>query len=591
VGRVTADDLTHTGPGTDPVAEHGTVGGDGDGTAGAARVVVDFLADAGVRLFFTVPGESFLELMDEVQRRPGLELVSCRHESGAAFMAEAVGKLTGRPAVAMATRAVGAANLAIGVHTARQDSTPMLVLLGQVETHRLGREAFQEVDLPRFYSEITVHAETVHRADRAGEAVARAYRLATSGRPGPAMLAFPADVLAGGCPPAPRVPPPPVPTGPSEKVARALARLLRGARRPVAIVGRGGQADPGPVLRLAERFGLGVHTAFRRQDAFPGRHPQHLGHLGLGTPRELLDPLRDADVVLVLGCRLSEVTSQSYELPVAGAHVVQVDPHPDTLGATVPVTTAVPCAVGPFADALIAADDGDGAVGGVGAGRNVVRDWSRAHGVWVRLGTPPEHATAAAGVHPAAVLAAMRRHLPADAVLANDAGNFAAFCHRYWSFDHPHSQLGPTSGAMGYAVPAAVGAALAQPHRRVVAVAGDGGFLMTGVELETAVRHGAPVLVVVFQNRLYGTIALHQARATGRPAAVDIGDVDLAGMARSLGAEAVTVREPDELDDAFATAAAFDRPRVVVVRTDPDVLTPSDTLATLPGAHDRVTRQ
>src|SRR6266540_411680 len=507
----------------------------------AADAVVEVLAARGVRRFYTVPGESFLEIIDAVARRPGLRLVSCRHESGAAFMAEAEGKLTGTPAVAMATRAVGASNLAIGVHTARQDSTPMLVFLGQVETGLLGREAFQEVDLPAFYRELTVHAETLHRADRAAEVAARAYRLATTGRPGPALVAFPADVLAG-------------------------ARAARDA-----------------VVALAERYRLGVFTAFRRQDAFPNSHPNYLGHLTLGAPAEIVRPLAEADVVLVLGCRLSEITTQGYALPAPGARVVQVDIDPASLGATAAVEWAVPAPVGPFAAALLEA-----AARPAGRDRpaerdwSAGRDWSAEHATYLRLSTP-DVSYAGGGVHPAQVVAAMARHLPADAVLANDAGNFSIFCHRYWRFDHPATQLGPTSGAMGYGVPAAIGAALAAPGRPVVALCGDGGFLMTGQEMETAVRCGAPVLAVVFANGLYGTIAMHQARELGRPAGVDIGPVDLAGYARALGADAVTVDAPDQLDDAFAAAAAFDRPRVVVVRTDPDVLSPTATLSGLLG--------
>ena len=584
-----------TGPVTDPVTGPVT----GAGTSTAAGAVVDYLAAAGVRHFFTVPGESFLELLDEVQRRPELTLVSCRHESGAAFMAEAVGKLTGRPAVAMATRAVGAANLAIGVHTARQDSTPMIVLLGHVETDRLGREAFQEVDLPRFYAEITVHAEAVHRSDRAAEAVARAHRAATTGRPGPAMLAFPADVLAGPCPPAavhtpytphtPHAPfAPDAAVGPDHATALAVAGLLRAARRPVMIAGRGAQLEPEPARRLAEHFGLGVYAAFRRQDAFPNNHPQYLGHLGLATPPELLEPLRAADLVLVLGCRLSEITTQGYRLPPPGARVVQVDPAP-----AAPASVTVACSAGAFSAALLAT-----------GGAPVSRDWSACHARWLRLCTlpappgqdpdqdpdrdrnqNPDPDLGSGPVHPAAVLAAMRRQLPADAVVVNDAGNFSIFGHRYWHFDHPHSQLGPTSGAMGYAVPAAIGAQLAAPLRRVVALAGDGGFLMTGQEIETATRHRLPILVVVFQNGLYGTIALHQARRTARLAAVDIGAADLAAFASALGAHAVTVDNAGQLDSALAGAVGdpADRPRVVVVRVDPDVLSPSDSLSELLG--------
>lgn len=538
--------------------------------ATAADVVVNFLAERGVRRFYTVPGESFLEIIDAVDRHPDLRLISCRHESGAAFMAEADGKITGVPAVAMGTRAVGAANLSIGVHTARQDSTPMLVLLGQVATPHLGKEAFQEVDLPTFYSEITTHAETVQHAARAGQAVARAYRNATTGRPGPAMLAFAADALPGECAPVAWDGRVDAPVRPDDATLDTIDALLRGARRPVVIAGRGAQVDPAPVVALAERYGLGVYTAFRRQDAFPNSHPQYLGHLTLGTAPDLLEPLRDADLVLVLGSRLSESTTQTYTMPPATATVVQVDPDPAVLGATVPVRHAVAAPVGPFAEALLAR-----------GGEPMRRDWASAHQAFLDMSDPEAAAYDGSGVHPARVIAAMRRHLPDDAILTNDAGNFAIFGHRYWRFEHPHSQAAPTSGAMGYAVPAAVGAGLAAPSRRVVALAGDGGFLMTGQELETAVRENVPVLVIVFQNGLYGTIAMHQARENGRPAAVDIGDVDIAAYARALGADAIEVTDPTSLDAAFETAAAFDRPRVVVVRTDRDILSPTATLSGL----------
>ncbi|HWC84670.1 MAG TPA: thiamine pyrophosphate-dependent enzyme [Pseudonocardiaceae bacterium] len=536
----------------------------------AASVVVDFLAGQGVRRFYTVPGESFLEILDAVEEHPDVTLVSCRHESGAAFMAEAEAKLTGVPAVAMATRAVGASNLAIGVHTAHQDSTPMILLLGQVETEFLGREAFQEVDLPHFYAEITKHAQTVHRADRAGEAIARAHRLATGGRPGPAMLAFPADVLAGACPPLPSRPTRIAKVRPSGDELREIDAILRTAKAPVLLVGRGAQREPEPVRALAEHYGLGVYTAFRRQDGFPNSHPNYLGHLTLNAAPELLAPLNAADVVLVLGSRLSEITSQSYSIPVPPL-ILHVDPDPAVPGATLPADWSVPAAAGAFAQSLLELD-----------GPPVERDWSDAHSVHTGLSTIPE-TPADERIHPAEVVAAMRRHLPADTVFTNDAGNFSVFCHRYWSFDHPHSQLGPTSGAMGYAVPAAVGAQLAAPERRVVALVGDGGFLMTGQEIETAVRHGAPILVVVFANLLYGTIAAHQARRLGRTAGVDIGPVDVAGYARSLGAHAWEVRDPAELDAAFAEAARHSGVGVIAVHTDPDVLSPTATLSGLLG--------
>jgi len=542
----------------------------------AAKAVVDLLAGAGVRRFYTVPGESFLELLDEVERRPDLRLISTRHESGAAFMAEADGKLTGRPAVAMATRGVGAANLAIGVHTARQDSTPMLVLLGQVETDHLGKEAFQEVDLGRFYDEITVSATTVHRSDRAAEMVGRALARATTGRPGPAAVAFPADVLAGPCDPVrPPVAVAPNPRASAEEVA-SVARALASARRPVAIVG-GGAADlHDPLRALVEAYGIGVYTAFRRQDVFPNEHPNYLGHLALGTPEPLLAALDEADVVLVLGSRLSEITTQAYTRPRPGARVIQVGLDTASLGSVVPVERAVVATVASFVADLLAHE--------TPARSSAV--WAEAHARYLRFSEPGDERSAA-GVHPAQVIAAMRRHVPADAVITNDAGNFSVFGHRYWRFGHPRTQVGPTSGAMGYAVPAAIGAGLAAPDRRVVALAGDGGFLMTGQELETAARYGVPLLTVIFQNGMHGTIAMHQARATGRLAGVDIGPVDLAGFARSLGADADTVTDAADLDDAFAAAAGLEGLRVLVVRTDPDVLTPSARLSELTGEADR----
>lgn len=537
----------------------------------AAQEIVNVLADAGVRRLYTVPGESFLEVLDAADSHPDLTVVSTRHESGAAFMACGDAKITGRPAVAMATRAVGAANLSIGVHTAHQDSTPMVVLLGQVETEHLGKEAFQEVDLPRFYSEITVFADTVHRADRSAQTVAQAVRHATGMRPGPAMVALPADLLSQPCPPSPPcVPVPPDPCASGAELDH-VAQALREARHPVAIVG-GGAGDQHELLtRFAERYAVGVYTAFRRQDFFPNSHRNYLGHLALGTPDEVLQGLREADLVLVLGSRLSEITTQTYTLPHPGARVIQVDPHPSSLGAVVPTERAIVATMANFLRSMLALG---------GSTEPPERDLAARHQSYLTA-SDPHHDTSPGSLDPTHVMAAMGRHLPTDAIIATDAGNFAIFGHRYWRFDHPRTQVAPTSGAMGYAVPAAIGAQLAAPGRPVVALAGDGGFLMTGQELETAGRLGLPVLVVVFQNGLYGTIAMHQARDVGRLSAVAIGDVDIAGFARALGADAATVGAADELDDAFTWAKGFEGPKVLAVRTDPDVLSPSASLSGL----------
>ena len=542
-------------------------------TKGAGSVAVDALAAAGVRRFYTVPGESFLEVLDAVEQHPELSLVSTRHESGAAFMAEADAKLTGVPAVAMATRGVGASNLAIGVHTARQDSTPMLVLLGQVETTFLGREAFQEVDLAAFYAPITKWAATLHRADRVAEFVERGLRIATSGRPGPVMLALPADLLGQDIPDHPDTG---VPrsrrSAPGPEEVRFVARRLSEARRPVVIAGGGAGHACAELSAFAEAFNVGVYAAFRRQDVFPNEHPLYLGHLTLATPPDTLRALEEADLILVVGCRLDEVTTQSYELPREDQAVIQIDVDPGEVGAAIPVERGVLADTRDALSALIAQAPSP----------RPERDWTAAHAAYLDSSSIPAPRTAN-GIDPARVVAALREVLPEDAVLTNDAGNFASFLHRYWRYNHPRTQLGPANGAMGYGVPAAVAAKLAAPERRVVACCGDGGFLMTGQELETAVRYRASILVVVFRNGMHGTIAMHQARDLGRTAGTDIGEVDLAGYARSLGADGYTVRESDDLVPMLERAFASETVALVDVVTDPDLVSPSARLSELAG--------
>jgi acetolactate synthase I/II/III large subunit len=534
----------------------------------AGYVAAEVMARSGVRRLYTVPGESFLEILDAAEEHPELSLISTRHESGAAFMAEAEGKLTGRPAVAMATRGVGASNLAIGVHTAMQDSTPMVVLLGQVETDFLGREAFQEVDLSAFYAPITKWSATVHRPDRLAEFVARGLRIATSGRPGPVMLALPADVLGEAVQDDPEAHVPPPRSAPAPEDVRVVAGRLAAARRPVVIAGSGAQSARESLISFAEAWGAGVYAAFRRQDVFPNEHPNYVGHLTLGTPQETLKALEEADLVLVVGCRLSEVTTQSYSLPRGDQAVIQIDIDPNEVGATVSAE------IGLVSDAGAAL----AALTGQAPSSSPARDWAEGHGAYLDSSTtPPDRGRE--GIDPARVVRAMREALPEDALLTNDAGNFSVFIHRYWRYNHPGTQLAPTNGAMGYGVPAAVAAKLAAPDRTVVACCGDGGFLMTGQEIETAVRYGAAITVVVFRNRLHGTIAMHQKQALGRTAGVEIGEVDLAGYARSLGAEGHTVRDPDGLAPAMEAALASDTVTLLDVVTDPDIISPSTTLS------------
>jgi acetolactate synthase I/II/III large subunit len=545
-----------------------------------AAAVVNLLAEAGARRCYTVPGESFLPLIDHIADHRELRLISVRHESGASFMADADARLTGVPAVALASRGPGAANLAIGVHTAHQDSTPMIVLLGQVDSSVRGREAFQEVDLTAFYRPITKWAVTAERALDVPDLVARGLRTATTGRPGPVVIVLPTDVAGADLPDASgngRVAAQAVstPVRAADSAVESLAARLLDARRPVAIVGEGARPAGAALVRMAERFGVGVCTAFRRQDAFPVDHPQFLGHLGLAVAEETFHAVRDTDLLLVIGTRLDEITTQRYRLPSADCPVVHVGRYP------APSTDNHGWLDADPAEALEAL--------GAWPGPPRAVDWRSTHAAADAFSTPdfaaPPAARPGLGIHPVQVVEALHTTLPADAVITNDAGNFSAFLHRYWRFPPSTSQLAPANGAMGYGVPAAVAAKLAAPHRAVVAVAGDGGVLMTGQEIEVAVRHGAPIVVVVMQNGMYGTIAMHQAREVGRTAAVDIGAVDLASWATGLGAAGYQVDDADGLDGALRDALAQRRPALVAVRTEPNVISPTARLDQMMARH------
>ncbi len=537
---------------------------DGDQTMPtAAAATVSLLASAGARRFYTVPGESFLEVLDEVEHDERLSLVSVRHESGASFMAEAEARLTGVPAVAMASRGPGATNLSIGVQTASYDATPLVVLLGQVESTRLGQSAFQEIDLVAFYTPITKWAAQARTAEEIPELVERALDIATEGRPGPVAIAVPADLwgveIAARPPKARRTPAVTADSGLVDEVAEALAK----ADRPVAVLGGGAALARTDAVAFAERFGVGVYTAFRRQDMFPSDHPNFLGHLGLGTAEETLTALSEADLVVLLGARLDQITSQGYRFPVPGCRVLQVGTDAARAGGLVPDE------VGPVLRALATR-----------TGRT--RDWSREHEALTRAVTPP---SGEGGLHPADVIVALQQALPDDVIVTNDAGNFAGFLHRYWRFRDGNVQLGSANGAMGYGVPSAVAAKLVHPDRAVVAFVGDGGVLMTGQEIETAARHGAGILVVVFQNGLYGTIAMHQASRFGRTAGATIDQVDLAQWARGLGATAYDVHDLQDLALALASARDADGPVLVAVHADADVISPTTRLSTLTAAH------
>ncbi len=548
----------------------------------AGTAVVEQLLAAGITHAFTVPGESFLAVLDAMHdpaRQGRLRVVATRHESGAAFMAAAFGRLVHRPAVCLATRAVGAANLSIGIHTARQDSAPMVALVGQVERRWRGREAFQEVDLVNSFGRLAKWAVEIDRAEDIPRVIHQAVAVSSAGRPGPVLVALPEDVLAepvetGTVPPAST---PPAPADPA--AVRDVVRLLDEAERP-AIVAGGGVLRAGAVaelVRLAELLEVPVFAAWRRPDAFPNDHRLYLGMTGLAAPPLVRDRMMAADVLVAVGTRLSEIASFEYRVPSPGTRFAHVDVEPFTPSWRPGLGIAADARAF-LAAATALAHAAEAGTAGRGARRAAANVADRA--AWEEATTlPPIPHTALAShgavgcVHPGAAVRALARLLPPDAILTSDAGNFAGWPARHYRFRYPGTFLGPTSGAMGYALPAAIAAALARPGRAVVAMAGDGGFAMVMSELETAVREGVHVTSLVFDNAMYGTIRMHQELAwPGRVVATDLGPVDFAGIARAMGASAFTVRTNEEVEPALREALSRPGASVVHLLTDPGVL-------------------
>lgn len=538
----------------------------------AARI----LRDRGVRYAFGVPGESFLGLLDGLLETPEIQLVSTRHEGGAAFMAEAIGKLTGVPAICMGTRGVGSANLAIGIHTAYQDSTPLIAMVGQVETPFRHREALQEVELAPFLGQITKWAVEAPTGARLPDLVSEAYRRSVSGRPGPVAIALRGDILDD---PAPANLPAPTATAtaaPRPTEIAAAVDLLQRAQRPLIIAGGGVlRANASAhLVTLAERLGVPTVTGFRRHDAFPNDHPLYIGPLSFGAPPGIIERARSADVVLAIGSRLSELTTFGYTIPGPDATLIQVDISPESLGRTFPARIAIAADAGETIDALLAAIDGD-------PGAERIAANARDRELYVTGSTPPERSSVAEGVDPALVIGALRAALPPEAIVTVDAGNYWGWVARYFRFLRPRTLLGPTSGAMGYAVPAAVAAALhAGPATPVVALVGDGGFLMTGNELAVAAQLGLKLTCVVFDNALYGTIRLHQERAyPGRIAGTEIWSPDFVRYAEAFGGLGIRIDRNDDISDAIRTALAHPGIAVIAASVARDTIAVGQSLS------------
>ncbi|MFO1154178.1 MAG: thiamine pyrophosphate-binding protein [Rhodospirillales bacterium] len=537
-------------------------------------LLADALVAHEVETLYCVPGESFLGLLDALYQLDGrIRVIACRHEHGASMMAEATGKLRGRPGICAVTRGPGACNAAIGVHTAFQDSTPMLLIVGQVASAYLGREAFQEIDVVAMFRPIAKHVEQVQDASSMASAVIRAMQLAQSGRAGPVVLVVPEDVLRAPAESAPRIALPVGSRTPAAGQMERLHQILGEAERPVMLLGGSGWTDRArqDIARFAINTQLPVVSSFRRNDLFPNSDPHWIGELGMGARPSLIERIRAADVLLVVGARLGEATSQAYTLFDTDEPPTLVHVHPDgkEIGRVFPAALAIPCDVAGFASAACRLPPlwGERWLEWTQAARH---DFERD-----RLG---ESMAAPLDLH--AVMATLDLALPKDAIVTVDAGNFSGWPQRFLSFGGDRRLLGATNGAMGYAVPAAVAASLAAPQRIVVACVGDGGFGMTGAELATAVNAGARPIVLVFDNGMYGTIRMHQERRyPGRPIATSLGSVDYAEFARAFGAEAETVIKTAQFGPALDRALNCGRAAVIHLKCDPRQLTTRQTVA------------
>jgi acetolactate synthase-1/2/3 large subunit len=546
-------------------------------TRTGGEILVDQLLAQGADLAFGVPGESYLAVLDALVGRP-LRFVTCRHEAGAANMAEAYGKLTGRPGVCMVTRGPGATHASVGVHTAFQDSTPMLLLVGQVARSMRGREAFQEVDYEAMFAPLAKWAFELDSAERIPEVVARAYSVATSGRPGPVVLALPEDVLAeeAEVEDAPRAEPVQARPG-ADQLAR-VRELLGGAERPFVLVGGQPWSDQAAddLRAFCEAAELPVGASFRCQDYVDNRSPSYAGHVGIGPDPRLAARVRDADVLLVVGARLGEMTTGGYMLvepPVPRQTLIHAHAGAEEIGRVYRPTLGI-VAGGPELAAALRTVELDGS-------RWRERTEAARADYLDNLRHPPMPGPVDLGE----VMAVLRARLPEDAVLTNGAGNFSVWAHRFYEFRRYRTQLAPTSGAMGYGVPAAVAAAAVDPSRPVVCIAGDGDFLMTGQELATAVQHELPIVVIVVDNGMYGTIRMHQEREfPGRVSGTELVNPDFAAYAQAFGAHGEAVEDTAGFETAFERALAAGRPALISVRVDPDAITPRTTLTALRSA-------
>jgi acetolactate synthase-1/2/3 large subunit len=547
------------------------------------RILVDQLLIHGADLAFCVPGESYLPVLDALyEARSRLRLITCRHESGAANMAEAYGKLRGAPGICFVTRGPGATHASIGVHTAYQDSTPMILFIGQVGGDFIEREAFQEIDYRRMFGPLAKWVAQIDRAERIPELVARAYQVATSGRMGPVVLALPEDMLFSSVEVADARPWQRVATAPTEAQMVQLCDLLREAERPFLLVGGSGwDAESCDALRrFVEIQDLPIGCAWRFQDLFDNTHPNYAGDVGVGINPQLATRIRESDLLICLGARLGEMTTGGYQLinaPVPARKLVHIHPGAEELGRVYQADLMVNASMPEIVRALAALPrlTRPEIEETVASAASEVRAWRS------RRATPGR-------LQMWDVLQHLNTVLPEDAIVTNGAGNYAGWVHRFHRYRAFRTQLAPTSGAMGYGVPAAIAAKAIHPGRTVVSFAGDGCFMMSAHELATAVQYELNVVFIVVNNGMYGTIRMHQEREyPGRVHGTTLVNPDFAAYARSFGAHGECVTATEEFAPAFERALESGKPALLELQIDPEAITPNTTLSAIRQAAQR----
>jgi acetolactate synthase-1/2/3 large subunit len=537
------------------------------------RILVDALRQHGTDRLFCVPGESYLDVLDALHDTPEIDTIVSKHEGAAANMAEADGKLTGRPGICFVTRGPGATHASIGVHIAFQDSTPMILFIGQVARAHRGREAFQEVDYVQMFGPLAKWVAEIDDIARIPEIVARAFHVATSGRPGPVVLALPEDVLDGSAAvmdaPAYR----PAASAPAPGDAEALAAALRAASRPLVIAGGANWSKEArsALAAFAHAWNVPVTCGFRRQDLFDNRDANYAGHMSLGINPRLAERVRQADLVIAVGTRLGDITTDGYThlaVPKPAQKLVHIHADANELGRVYQPDLAINAGVG-HAAAMLAGLPAPADVPWAG--------WTAAaREEYLAFTAVPAAAAGYQGVDMGPVVHMLDQSLAEEAILCNGAGNYSVWLHRFYRYRQGRTQLAPTCGAMGYGFPAAIAAKLRHPERDVVCFAGDGCFLMYPQELATAMQYGAACIVIVVNNGMYGTIRMHQEkRFPGRVSGTGIHNPDYVALARSFGAYGELVESTDAFAAAFDRARASGLPALLELRTDPRQITPA----------------